>query len=221
MVAGLGRGEVRVIAISAAVVVAAGTLHFAAAPPVAIFVVAALALGGIAHLIGESTDQLGNHLSAAATGIIQSAVGNLPELFVCIFALQAGLVAVVQASLVGSILSNALLVLGLAFVAGGWRHGTLRFGGEAPRMIASLLMLAVAALVLPALQDATELVDDDGCERLALDVLGHDQDRRARLGDRLEQRHHVLERGDLAVVDQHQCVLKHRLHLLRVGDEVR
>ena len=54
---------------------------------------------------------------------MQSAVGNLPELFVCIFALKAGLVTVVQASLVGSILSNALLVLGLAFIAGGGGTG--------------------------------------------------------------------------------------------------
>lgn len=149
MVAGLGRSDLRVIAISAAVVAAAGALHYAGAVALVTFVVSALALGGIAHLIGESTDQLGNHLGAAATGIIQSAVGNLPELFVCIFALKAGLIAVVQASLIGSILSNALLVLGIAFLAGGWRYGTLRFGGEAPRMIASLLMLAVASLVLP------------------------------------------------------------------------
>ena len=91
------------------------------------FAAAALALAGIAHLIGEATDQLGNHLGPAATGIVQSAVGNLPELFVCIFALRAGLVTVVQASLIGSILRNALLVLGLAFLAGGWRHGVLRF----------------------------------------------------------------------------------------------
>ena len=69
--------------------------------------------------IGEATDQLGITLGPAATGIVQSAVGNLPELFVCVFSLQAGLITVVQTSLVGSILSNALLVLGLAFIAGG------------------------------------------------------------------------------------------------------
>jgi Ca2+:H+ antiporter len=149
MVAGLGRSDIRIIFVSVAIVVFAGALHFMEAPAITSFAAAGVALAGIAYLIGESTDQLGNHLGPAATGIIQSAVGNLPELFVCIFALKAGLIAVVQASLVGSILSNALLVLGLAFVAGGWRHGTLRFGGEAPRMIASLLMLAVASLVLP------------------------------------------------------------------------
>ncbi len=149
MAAGLGRGDIRTIAVSLALVVLAGVLHFAGTPALVSFIVSGIALAGIAYLIGESTDQLGNHLGPAATGIVQSAVGNLPELFVCIFALRAGLIAVVQASVIGSILSNALLVLGLAFLAGGWKHGTLRFGGEVPRMIASLLMLAVAALVLP------------------------------------------------------------------------
>ncbi len=146
-----------VMAVTAALVALAAALHILGAPPLATFVGAVVALAGIAHLIGESTDQLGNHLGTAATGIIQSAVGNLPELFVCIFALRAGLVTVVQAALVGSILGNALLVLGLAFLAGGWKHGRLRFGGRAPRMIATLLMLAVAAMVLPTLAHALHL----------------------------------------------------------------
>jgi Ca2+:H+ antiporter len=147
--AGLGRGDLIVMAASIAVVALTALLHFGGAAALVTFAVAAVALGGIAHLIGEATDHLGDHLGPAATGIVQSAAGNLPELFVAIFALKAGLVTVVQASLIGSILSNALLVLGLAFIAGGWRHGVLRFGGQMPRMIASLLMLAVAALVLP------------------------------------------------------------------------
>ena len=151
------RRELTVMGGTAAVVALAAVLHFSAATPLLAFAVAALALGGIAHLIGEATDHLGNHLSPAATGIVQSAVGNLPELFVCIFALRAGLVTVVQASLIGSILGNALLVLGLAFIAGGWKHKVLRFGGRTPRMIATLLMLAVAALVLPTLAQQLHL----------------------------------------------------------------
>jgi Ca2+:H+ antiporter len=129
----------------------AAALHFLGAGPIAGFVACALALAGVAHVIGEATDQLGNYLGPAATGIVQSAVGNLPELFVAIFALQAGLVVVVQASLIGSILGNALLVLGLAFFAGGAKHGILKFEDQAPRMIAILLLLAVSALVLPTL----------------------------------------------------------------------
>ena len=95
----------------------AALLHIVQAEPNLSFLTCAFALAGVAHVIGEATDQLGNHLGPAATGIVQSAVGNLPELFVCIFSLQAGLVTVVQTSLIGSILGNALLVLGLAFIA--------------------------------------------------------------------------------------------------------
>jgi Ca2+:H+ antiporter len=166
--AGLGRTDRIVMAASLAIVALTGLLHVGGATALVTFAVAAVALGGIAHLIGEATDQLGNHLGPAATGIVQSAVGNLPELFVCIFALKAGLVTVVQASLVGSILSNALLVLGLAFLAGGWRHGVLAFGGQTPRMIASLLMLAVAALVLPTFAQQLHLPAGEHEQALAV-----------------------------------------------------
>ncbi|PPD44656.1 MAG: sodium:proton exchanger [Methylocystis sp.] len=140
-----------VMAVAAGLVGAAGASHYTHMGPVVSFLACALALAGVAHVIGEATDQVGNHLSPSATGLIQSAVGSLPELFVCIFSLQAGLVAVVQASLIGSILANALLVLGLAFVVGGARHGVLHFENQTARMIASLLLLAVSALVLPTL----------------------------------------------------------------------
>jgi len=129
----------------------AALLHVVQAEPTLSFLSCAFALAGVAYVIGEATDQLGNHLGPAATGIVHSAVGNLPELFVCIFSLQAGLVTVVQTSLIGSILGNALLVLGLAFIAGGKRQGVLVFESQTPRMIATLLLLAVSALVLPTL----------------------------------------------------------------------
>jgi Ca2+:H+ antiporter len=164
----MDRRERMVTAAIAALVALAAALHFAPAPALAAFAASALALGGIAHLIGEATDHLGDHLGPAATGIVQSAVGNLPELFVCIFALQAGLVTLVQASLVGSILSNALLVLGLAFMAGGWRHKLMRFEGRTPRMIASLLMLAVAALVLPTLAHSLHLPASENEQALSV-----------------------------------------------------
>jgi len=75
----------------------------------------------------------------------------LPELLVCTFALRAGLVSVVQGALIGSILANSLLVLGLAIFVGGLKHGRMRFDAESPRMIVSLMMLAVAALAIPTL----------------------------------------------------------------------
>ena len=115
------------------------------------FIVAGVALALLAALVGLATDQLGSYLGAGATGVLQSALGNLPELFVGIFALRAGLVGVVQAALVGSILGNSLFVLGLAFFLGGLRNGTQRFASDPPRMIATLTLLAVGALAVPTL----------------------------------------------------------------------
>src|SRR4051812_26980254 len=83
------------------------------------FVSSAVGLALLAMLIGRSTEQVGHRLSAGATGVLQSAVGNLPELFVCIFSLRAGLVDVVRAALVGSILANSLLIFGVAILVGG------------------------------------------------------------------------------------------------------
>jgi Ca2+:H+ antiporter len=118
---------------------------------VVVFVISAIALAGLAGLVGEGTDQLGHRFGPGATGVLQSALGNLPELFISIFSLQAGLVVVVQTALIGSILANSLLVLGLAFFFGGLRHGTQRFDAPAVRSMAVLLVLAVAALAVPTL----------------------------------------------------------------------
>ena len=131
---------------------AAGGIAAAVGPRhVATFVISGAALAALAALVGQSIEQVGERLGPGATGLLQSGLGNLPELFVGIFALRAGLVGVVRAALVGSILANALLVLGIAFLAGGLRHGTQRFDSESPRMIGTLLLLAVAALLVPTL----------------------------------------------------------------------
>jgi Ca2+:H+ antiporter len=129
----------------------AAILTFTAANAVVIFLVSAVALATLASVVGQATEQLGNYMGPGATGVLQSAIGNLPELFVSIFALQAGLVTVVQFALVGSILANSLLVLGLAFVVGGVKNGTQKFVSEIPRAIVMLMVLAVSALVFPTL----------------------------------------------------------------------
>ncbi|MEP7136794.1 MAG: calcium/proton exchanger [Chloroflexota bacterium] len=126
-------------------------LTFTSANAVLTFLVSAVALAILAMVVGEATEQLGNYMGPGATGIVQSAIGNLPELFVSFFALQAGLVTVVQSALVGSILANSLLVLGLAFFFGGRKHGTQKFKSETPRAIVILMVLAVSALVVPTL----------------------------------------------------------------------
>src|SRR5262245_42155825 len=100
------------LALGAGLSIIAGVLSGLNANAIAIFVIAAVALAALAALIGEATNQLGSRLGPGATGVLQSALGNLPELFVGIFALRAGLIELVQAALIGSILGNSLLVLG-------------------------------------------------------------------------------------------------------------
>ena len=118
---------------------------------VVLFLLSATALVLLAMNVGHATDQLGIRLGPGATGVLQSALGNLPELFVCIFALRAGLDKVVQAALVGSILANSLLVFGLALLFGGLKNGTQKFHSEPPKMIATLMLIAFAALAIPTL----------------------------------------------------------------------
>lgn len=130
---------------------ATGLLTLLRANAVLTFVVSGIALALLAELVGLATDQLGARLSAGATGVLQSALGNLPELFVGIFALRAGLIEVVQAALVGSILGNSLFVLGIAFLVGGVRNGVQRFSADAPKVIVTLTLLAVSALAVPTL----------------------------------------------------------------------
>jgi Ca2+:H+ antiporter len=134
-----------------ALTAAAGLAAASGAGPVTRFVLAGLALAGTAAVVGEAIEAVGERVGPSLTGLLQSTLGNLPELFVGIFALHRGLTAVVQAALVGSVLGNSLLVLGLAFLVGGLRHGTQRFEPELPRLISSLLLLVVAAMLVPTL----------------------------------------------------------------------
>lgn len=141
--------ELITVATAVAATLLAALLTAAGASSVLTFSVSAVALAALASLVGDGTGQLGARLGPGATGVLQSALGNLPELFIAIFALRAGLVSVVQASLVGSILGNSLLVLGLAFTVGGLRHGTQSFNSEPPKLIALMTLLSVAAVAVP------------------------------------------------------------------------
>jgi Ca2+:H+ antiporter len=145
------KNEWTIFGIALVASIVAAILTFASANAVVIFLVSAVALATLASVVGQATEQLGNYMGPGATGVLQSAIGNLPELFVSFFALQAGLVTVVQFALIGSILANSLLVLGLAFLIGGIKHGTQKFMSESPRAIVMLMVLAVSALVFPTL----------------------------------------------------------------------
>jgi Ca2+:H+ antiporter len=139
------------LGVAALLVAAAGVAHFADADPVVAFLIAALAIAVLARLVGGATEQLGTRLGSSVAGVVQSGLGNLPELFIALFALQKGLTQVVQSALVGSVIANGVLVLGLAFFAGGVRNGTQRFDSPRARMIATLTTLAAAILAIPTL----------------------------------------------------------------------
>lgn len=143
---------ITIVAISATLAALAG--RSLAVSPVAVFALSGVALAGLAAMVGEGTDQLSRRFGPGATGVLQSALGNLPEFFIGVFALRAGLVDVVRAALIGSILANTLLVLGLAFIAGGLRHGAQKFGGDQTRTMSTLLLLAVAAMAIPTIASA-------------------------------------------------------------------
>jgi Ca2+:H+ antiporter len=117
------------------------------------FVLATLALAGGAWVVSLATEQIGERLGPAATGVLQSTVGNLPEFFVVLFALNAGQLVVAQTAIIGSILVNALLVLGLVIVAGARRagDGIMRFSPRLPNDTATLLLGATFIIVLVGL----------------------------------------------------------------------
>ena len=118
--------------------------------PLWIFVLSALAIIPLAKYIGEATEELTVHTGPALGGFLNATFGNATELIIGIFALQAGLVEVVKASITGSILGNLLLVLGSAIFFGGFKREKQTFNATAAKASASTLLLAVIALVIPA-----------------------------------------------------------------------
>jgi Ca2+:H+ antiporter len=128
----------------------AGVANYQGWAAVPRFAIATLALAGLAWVVSFATEQLGERFGPGVTGMLQSTLGNLPELFVVIFALQKGELVVAQTAIVGSILANALLVLGLVIVVGARRapDGIMRFSTRLPRDTATLLQVTVFIIVL-------------------------------------------------------------------------
>lgn len=139
------------MSIVAVIIAVTGFAFHAHVNSVILFLLSATALIIVAMIVGKATDQLGNRMGPASTGFLQSALGNLPELFVCIFALRAGLDTVVKSALIGSILGNSVLVFGAALFLGGLKNGKQTFHSGPPRIIAALMLLAFAAMALPSL----------------------------------------------------------------------
>src|SRR5437870_4320807 len=115
-------------------------------PPLLIFLVAGLGILPLAALIGHAVEQIAEHTGERIGGLLFATFGNATELIIGILALSQGLVDVVKASIIGSILGNVLLVLGVSVCIGGIKYGRLRFETRPASQYASLFALCVGGL---------------------------------------------------------------------------
>ncbi len=118
-----------------------------------LFVIAALGIMPLAALIGQAVEEIAEHTGERVGGLLFATFGNVTELIIGILALTKGLVSVVSASIIGSVIGNLLLVLGVAVIIGGMKHGRLHFQTRPASQYASLLALSIGGLLLPTIAD--------------------------------------------------------------------
>lgn len=140
--------DILLLAIPAAVV-----LHYLHAPPLVIFAAAALGIIPLAGVMGETTESLSAHTGPTLGGLLNATMGNATELIIAFFALRAGHIEVVKASLSGSIIGNILLVLGLSLLVGGMGRERQRFSRSIVGTNSTMLFIAVVALIMPAVYE--------------------------------------------------------------------
>ncbi|OCF45169.1 calcium/proton exchanger [Kwoniella heveanensis CBS 569] len=128
----------------------AWALHFSHQDPIAVFVTSLLAIVPLAGGLGFATEELAHRVGEAWGGLLNASFGNAVELLIAILALVKGDIDIVQASMVGSILSNVLLVLGMSYFAGGLRFHEQLYTIIGAQMHISLLGISLLAIVLPA-----------------------------------------------------------------------
>jgi Ca2+:H+ antiporter len=149
----------------------ASILHQADAAPLLQFATAALALLPLGAWVHLATERLAARLGPVAGGLINVAAANGTELIITLFALSAGFVGVVKATLVGSILSNMLLIMGLGMLVGGIRHPVQKIDSRLVSATGTQLVLAVAALSLPTLTETNDWgVDGRAAQVLSVGV---------------------------------------------------
>lgn len=131
-------------------------MRLAHADEIALFFVSAAGVIPTAALMGTATEHLAARSGPGVGGLLNVTFGNLAELIIALFVLASGKQGVVKAQITGSIIGNSLLGLGLAIIVGNWGRDKLKFNRERAGLRGSLLILAVIALLLPALFDYTE-----------------------------------------------------------------
>jgi Ca2+:H+ antiporter len=150
------------------IAIAGKFLHW---PPLWVFAISALAVVPLASLIGQATEELAAHTGPRLGGFLNATLGNAAELIITIFAVRAGLLELVKASITGSILGNVLLVLGLSILLGGLKNGRQRFDRSHAGLNSTMLILAVVGLGIPSLfSHAIEVKNHEAVEYLSLGV---------------------------------------------------
>ena len=149
----LGRSERIVIAGVGVFTALAGIAHYGGWASLVAFAFATVALAGLAHVVSVGVEGVGELLGPGIAGFMQATLGNLPELFLVIFALRKGEAVVAQSTVIGSIFSNALLVLGIVIVVGARRapDGVMRFRHRLPNDTATLLIATTFIIVIVGL----------------------------------------------------------------------
>ena len=141
------------------------------ASPVAVFFTSAAGVIPTAALMGRATEELAERSGPGIGGLLNVTFGNAPELIIALFALGSGLHEVVKASIVGSIMGNILLVLGAAMLAGGYNRERQTFDRTAAGAQSSMLLLAAAALIMPAI---FEMVEGKGLPKPGAEIVNYD-----------------------------------------------
>src|SRR5947208_8260860 len=126
-------------------------LKFADASEPLVFFSSALGVVPAAALMSDATEQLSARSGPGVAGLLNVTFGNAPELIIAFFALLDGLQEVVKATLVGSVISNSLLVLGAAMLAGGFTRTRQTFDRTAAQNHSGLLLVTVTALIAPSI----------------------------------------------------------------------
>ncbi len=124
--------------------------HSGSFSPPLIFFSAALAIIPIAKLIVEATEHISTRTGDAVGGLLNATFGNAPELIIAVVALRAGLFDMVRASIIGAILANLLLALGVAFLIGGLRYRDQDYNTKAARIYSSMMLISVISLAVPS-----------------------------------------------------------------------
>ncbi|KOO29548.1 vacuolar cation proton exchanger 2-like protein, partial [Chrysochromulina tobinii] len=126
---------------------------------VTVFILSVLAIAPMAERVSFVTEQLAMHTSETIGGLLNATFGNVTELIVSLVALFGGMLRIVQVSLLGSILSNLLLVLGCAFFVGGLKYPEQKYSHKAQTLSFSLLLLAVLCIAMPTVLEITHDVE--------------------------------------------------------------